>query len=141
MRTRLDVPALAGDLGTVIGRLVRRLRAENGFPLTHAAVLGRLHREGPLSTAELAAGERVRPQSMGQTLTELESQGLISRSADPGDGRRVLIALTPRGNEAVAENRARRTGWLSEAIAGSFTPEEQRVLDAALPLLERLTEL
>jgi len=140
MPTRAAVPALAGELAIVIGRLVRRLRAEGGFGLTHGAVLGRLHREGPLSTAELAAAERVRSQSMGQTLAELEAQSLISRRPDPADGRRVLIELTPLGHEAVAEGRARRTGWLAAAIERDLSPEEQRALEAALPLLTRLAE-
>jgi DNA-binding MarR family transcriptional regulator len=141
METRVDVSALAGDLRTVIGRLIRRLRAEHGFPLMHGAVLGRLHREGRLSTADLAAAERVRPQSMGQTLSELEAQGLISRSPDPADGRRILIALTATGRDALTEDRARRTGWLSGVISANFTPEEQRLLESALPLLERLADV
>jgi DNA-binding MarR family transcriptional regulator len=104
-------------------------------------VLGRLDREGPQSTVELAAAERVRPQSMGQTLAELESQGLISRHPDTKDRRRTQIALTDRGRHVLAEDRARREGWLAEAIAEDFSPAEQRALEQAIPLLARLTEL
>jgi DNA-binding MarR family transcriptional regulator len=95
---------------------MRRLRIEHGFPLTQAAVLGRLDRDGSQSISDLAGAERVRPQSMSQTLAELESC-------------------------ALREDRARRDGWLAGAIAASLTDEERRVLEQAVPLLARLSEL
>jgi DNA-binding MarR family transcriptional regulator len=138
---RVDSSLLASELRVVLGQLMRRLRAEHRFPFSHGSVLGRLDREGPLSTVELAAAERVRPQSMGQTLAELESQGLIARRPDESDGRRSLIDLTEAGRAALAEDRKRRDGWLSEAIERDFSPAEQDVLERAVRLLERLAEL
>ena len=136
-----DVMPLASDLRVELGRLVRRLRAEHRFPLSHGAVLGRLDREGPMATTELAAAERVRPQSMGQTLAELGAQGLVARERDPADGRRMLIDLTAEGRRALAEERARRDGWLAQSLAEHFSARERHVLEEALPLLARLTEL
>jgi len=138
---RVDSGLLASELRVVLGQLMRRLRAEHRFGLMHGAVLGRLDREGPLSTVELAAAERVRPQSMGQTLAELEAQGLIAREPDESDRRRTLLELTDAGRAALAEERKRRDGWIAEAIERDFSPAEQDVLARALPLLERLTEL
>jgi DNA-binding MarR family transcriptional regulator len=138
---RVDSSLLASELRVVLGQLIRRLRAEHRFPLMHASVLGRLDREGPRSTVELAAAERVRPQSMGQTLAELESQGLIAREPDESDKRRTLIELTDAGRAALAEDRRRREGWLSEAIERDFSAAEQDVLERAVRLLERLAEL
>src|SRR4051812_36546488 len=138
---RVDVSLLASELRVVLGQLMRRLRAEHRFPLSHGAVLGRLDRQGPLSTVELASAERVRPQSMGQTLAELEAQGLVSRRPDQADGRRTLLELTDAGRLILAEDRRRREGWLTQAIDESFSPEEQEVLARAVPLLARLTEL
>ena len=141
MSTTVDFSLLASELRVVLGQLMRRLRAEHRFSLSHGAVLGRLDRDGPQSTVDLAAAERVRPQSMGQTLAELESQGLISRHPDTKDRRRTLIQLTDGGRRVLAEDRARREGWLAQAIAQDFTAEEQRALEQAIPLLARLTEL
>src|SRR5690242_7477299 len=57
-----DAP-LAQEFRETLGRLVRRLRAESGQPpVGQLAVLGRLDREGPASTSDLAAAERMRPQ-------------------------------------------------------------------------------
>ena len=104
----------AGELRLVLGQLVRRLRAEYSFPVAQATVLSRLDREGPQTASALAAAERVRPQSMAQTLAELEAAGLIERRPDPGDRRSSQIELTeggprpgPRGTRA-ARRLARR---------------------------------
>ena len=39
---------------------------------------------GPQTTSALAAAERVRPQSMAQTIAELEAAGLVARRPRPG---------------------------------------------------------
>ena len=131
---------MASELRVVLGRLVRRLRARGGFPLGHAAVLGRLDREGAQSVSDLATSEGVRPQSMAQTVGDLESAELVSRRPDPDDGRRALVELTGQGRSTLLEDRRRRVGWLATAIASDLTPEERDVLREALPLLERLAE-
>jgi DNA-binding MarR family transcriptional regulator len=125
----------------VLGQLLRRLRAEHRFPISHATVLGRLDREGPATTSGLAAAERMRPQSMAQTVAELEADGLVARTPDPADRRRILIDLTERGRAVLAEERSRREGWLAEAIAAELTAEEQDLLVRAVPLLGRLARV
>lgn len=137
----VDSSRLASELRVVLGRLMRRLRAEHRFSLSHGAVLGRLDREGAQSTVDLAAAERVRPQSMGQTLAELETQRLITRRPDVHDRRRTLIDLTEDGRRVLAEDRRRREGWLAEAIERDFSPDEQAILNEAAQLLARLSEL
>jgi DNA-binding MarR family transcriptional regulator len=136
----VDVPLVASELRLVLGQLVRRLRAEHRFALAQGAVLGRLDREGPRSTSDLAASERMRPQSMAQIVSELETDGLISRRPDPTDGRRSLIELTEAGLKALEEDRRQRVGWLIEAISEGLSDQEQRALAEAVPLLTRLAE-
>ncbi|HEX3616254.1 MAG TPA: MarR family transcriptional regulator [Solirubrobacteraceae bacterium] len=133
----LDVDTLPTELRVVLGRLLRRLRSEHRFPLTQASVLGLLDRDGSRSIGELAAIESVRPQSMSQTVCELEAEGLIVRHADASDGRRSQIALTASGRAALDADRAAREGWLSKEIA-EFTPDEQQTLRDAVALLARL---
>jgi DNA-binding MarR family transcriptional regulator len=124
----------------VLGRLVRRLRDENTFPLSHGVVLARLDREGPQSASDLAAAERVRPQSMAQTVGELESDGLVARRPDPGDRRRALVELTDTGRQTLRTDRERREGWLAGAIERDLSRAEQGVLRDAVELLRRLAE-
>jgi DNA-binding MarR family transcriptional regulator len=140
MPTLARPSSVASDLRVVLGQLIRRLRAEHRFPISQGAVLGRLDREGPQSTSDLAAAERVRPQSMAQTLGDLEADGLITRTADPNDGRRTLIDLSPAGHRELAADRLHREGWLARAIADELSDAEQEVLARAVVLLQRLSE-
>jgi DNA-binding MarR family transcriptional regulator len=141
MGTRVESGPLANELREALGRLVRRLRAEHRFPLSQGLVLARLDRDGPQSTSDLAAAERVRPQSMSQTVADLEAQGLISRRPDPGDRRRALLELTGVGHDFLREARARREGWLARALESELSDEERAVLRRAVRLLDRLAEL
>jgi DNA-binding MarR family transcriptional regulator len=140
MSPRQDTALLASDLRVVLGQLVRRLRAEHRFPLSHGTVLGRLDREGAQSTSDLALSERVRPQSMAQIVADLQADGLIERRPDPGDRRRMLIELTEQGRNALEQDRRSREGWLARAVADTLSPEEQATLARAVRLLERLTQ-
>jgi DNA-binding MarR family transcriptional regulator len=130
----------ASDLRVVIGQLVRRLRAEHRFPLTHGSVLGRLDREGPQGVSDLATKERVRPQSMAQTVADLEADGYVARHPDPTDGRRALVELTEAGRTTLQADRRQREGWLAEAIDERLSADEQRVLGEAVEILRRLVD-
>lgn len=136
----LDTARLASDLRVVLGQLMRRLRAEHRFSLSHGAVLGRLDREGPRSVSELATAERIRPQSMAQTVSDLEADGLLSRRPDPEDRRRALVELTESGRAVLAADRRQREGWLAQAIAEGLSEEEQQVVAEAVRLLRALAE-
>jgi DNA-binding MarR family transcriptional regulator len=139
MAVKNNPAKLASDLRLVLGQLVRRLRAEGSFPITHLSVLGRLDRGGAQSVSDLAALEHMRPQSMAQTVKELEGERLISRRPDPGDRRRALVELTREGIARLEDERRDRVGWLAAGIAELETSERD-ALAAALPVVRRLAE-
>jgi len=141
MPADVELATAASDLRIVLGQLVRRLRSDGTLPIAHLAVLSRLDRAGPQTTSGLAAGERVRPQSMAQTLADLEGSGLVERRPDEVDRRQVLVELTAQGRELLGVERRRREDWLSLAISEQLTTEEQQLLVDALALLRRLAEL
>jgi DNA-binding MarR family transcriptional regulator len=140
MPTSTDSPLVASELRDVLAQLLRRLRTQNGLPLMHGTVLGRLDRCGPKGVSDLAAAERVRPQSMAQTVGELEADELVARRPDPEDKRRALVELTEKGREVLNADRRRRDGWLARALEEDFSPDEQAVLNNAVELLRRLAE-
>jgi DNA-binding MarR family transcriptional regulator len=140
MPAEADSARVASDLRLVIGQLVRRLRAEHRFPLAQGTVLGRLDREGPQSVSDLAAKERVRHQSMTQTVLDLEADGFVERRPDPRDRRRALVDLTDGGRAALEEDRRNRVGWLAGAIEERLSVRERRVLEEAADLLRRLSD-
>jgi DNA-binding MarR family transcriptional regulator len=140
MPAKTDPAHVASDLRVVLGQLTRRLRAENRLPLSQAAVLGRLDRCGPQSVSDLAVAERVRPQSMAQTVADLETEGFVTRRPDPDDRRRALVELTEVGLATLEADRAARDGWLARTIADTLSPEDQDTLKSAVELLRQLAE-
>ena len=140
----IEVTRAAGVLRALVGRLSRRLRQTSivgEMTLSQASVLSLLEREGPATPGALASMERISPQSMGAILMSLEALALVSRTPDPNDGRCLVISLTEAGLQAVHGARRHREEQLARALADNFTGEEQQMLIAALPLLERLARL
>lgn len=128
------------DLTQAIGLLVRRIRAASAshdLSLTEAAVMSRLARDGPATTAELARAESMKPQSMGTTIAALEEMGMVERKPHPTDGRQMNIVLTARG-AAVRKSAgdAKRT-WLAQAIA-RLDEEDRETLFRASEIIKRL---
>ena len=145
MPSRRQSPATeseAADLMQAIGVLLRRVRGEaggEGRSWSQAAALGRLERGGAMTTAELARVERVKPQSMGTLLAELEHDGLVQRTPHPTDGRRILFSLTAAGVAARRQRHAAKLAWLAAAMS-RFDAGERRTLSDAIALVQRLGE-
>jgi DNA-binding MarR family transcriptional regulator len=141
-RPESDRDRAARALFVSMGLLRRRLRASSSpgeltFP--EVAALARLERGGPSTSAELARIEQISPQSMGATLGTLEERGLVTRSADPADGRRVVMSVTDVGRRMVGKRRDARVEQISAALDGFTEAELQRILSAA-PLIRRLAD-
>jgi DNA-binding MarR family transcriptional regulator len=138
--TQATTAQLAHDLRETVGRVLRRLRAEPGPPIGQLAVLSRLDREGPASISDLAAADRMRPQSMAQTVRDLEHAGLVSRRPDPADGRRHFVELTDAGLETLLATRARREDWLTQALDRELDADQRDLLRRAVALLNRVAD-
>ena len=137
----LDAYALAADLRVAIRRLTARLRAESvehELSPSKRAVIAQLDALGPSTIVTLARAEAVRPQSMGATVAAVEAEGLVERSPDPKDGRRVVISLTEAGRHALAESRALRQEWLGQTMGDSLSQPELATIRDAVGILERL---
>jgi DNA-binding MarR family transcriptional regulator len=131
---------LASELRTVLGQLVRRLRTQHRFPLSQGTVLGRLDRQGAMGVSDLAAAERVRPQSMAQTVADLESAGMVTRRPDPADGRRALVELTAVGLATLEADRRDREGWLARTIAEDLEAGDRATLARSVEVMRRIAE-
>lgn len=139
----VDTERLAVALRVNIGLLVRRLRqvpVRGELAMPEMTALSRLDRTGPRTTAELARMEQISPQSMGATVAALERRGLVARSADPQDGRRMILSLTPSGAEVVQSKRDARAQQLARALEREFSAAELAQLESMVPLLERLAD-
>ncbi|WP_329004083.1 MarR family transcriptional regulator [Kribbella sp. NBC_00709] len=134
--------AAVHEIRTSLFRLVRRLRQERPegeLSYSQLNVLGWLEREGPMSNADLAAAERVAPQTMMRATADLVNAGFISRADNPGDRRQVLLKITTPGVTLVREDRRRRDTFLAKAMDATLTPTEQDLLHLAARLMDKLS--
>jgi DNA-binding MarR family transcriptional regulator len=135
----------ATELALALGLLIRRLRSaapaeSHELSWTQKAVMVRLDTEGPATTADLARGEGVKPQSMGAIVAALEEMGIVERRTHPTDGRQMNIALTAKGASVRKDAGVAKRTWLAEAIA-KLDATEQKNLPAVTALIKRLGEL
>ena len=141
MAIKNETHTVAAALRVGIGSLVRRLRQvqpDGGLSMPETSALSLLDREGPTTCSVLAKREQITPQSMGVTLSTLETRGLLQRRADPDDGRRAVMSLTRAGRDVLYRQRDASTEVMARALAATFTAPELEQLRAAATLLERL---
>lgn len=137
------------DAGECVGALLDQAMDLTARFLTDRAslsasagyVMNRVCHEGPLRLTTLAAREGISQPSMTQLITRLERQGLVTRLADPDDGRATLIGITEQGQEVIDGRMRIRRERLTELLA-TLTSEEQSALwlaaRVAFPVLQRL---
>ena len=140
--TRKSLEIAVIDFIQAIGLLVRRVRASSAsqeLSLTERAVMARLDKEGPATTADLARAESVKPQSMGTTVAALEERDLVERRPHPTDGRQMNIVLTAKGLAMRRSAKEAKRTWLTQAIS-KLDQEERETLFKAAEIIRRLAE-
>jgi DNA-binding MarR family transcriptional regulator len=122
--------------------LARRLRREaqsDDQSWARLLLLGAIDRHGGAATpSRLAEAESMRSSNLAAALRDLEADGLILRTPDAEDRRKVRVQLSEAGRELLHANRARRERWLAEAVDACLTEEERARLIDAGALLERI---
>src|SRR6202051_1732664 len=139
-RKTLDIAVI--DLMQSIGLLVRRARAaasSHELSLTEASFRGRLAKDGPATTADLARAEGMKPQSMGTAIAALEEMGMVERKPHPTDGRQVNIDLTAKGAAVRKSAKDAKRTCLAQAIT-ELDEREREALFKAAEIIKRLAE-
>ena len=140
-----DAPALrdfAAELRRSVVLLAWRVREARGpgaMGVRKVSVLSHLYRLGSATAGDIAAADRLQPQSLTRVFAELEHDGLIARSRSDQDRRQAILTLTEAGREQLARHTAGRDEWLAAALA-ELTDTEICVLRVAAGLLGRLAD-
>jgi DNA-binding MarR family transcriptional regulator len=142
---KADPGGLADHLRPVILKLSRHLRREAqkvGVSALDAQLLGVIKLWPGVGVSELAELEQMSRPAMSAHIKRLEASGWLSRQSEEpqGDRRRVRLALTGKGAQALAAIRRSRNDWLAARLS-KLDDEERSALDAALGPLRRLLEL
>lgn len=82
------------------------------------AVMRYLSHAGPTAQADLARAVGVAGSTLTRRLEQMESDGLIDRNDDPDDGRRIIVALSERGQTLRAEQRERTNAEIERLTTG-----------------------
>ena len=120
--------------------VVRRANPHEMVTRPQEMALGWLERMGPLTTAQLARWEQVRPQSMGATVADMQTAGLVSKSPDPTDGRRELVSLTAEGRARLRDIVHARDHDFAALLSAQLTSDDLSVIGHALTLLDSLVD-
>ena len=105
----------------LIQRLYRPLLAPLGLTYSRYLVMLTLWQGAPLSVGEICACLHLDVGTLSPLLKRMEQAGLVTRTRDHHDDRRVIVALTPHGRAlrqdalAVPRTLAKQIGLRSEA--------------------------
>ncbi|SDZ43157.1 MarR family winged helix-turn-helix transcriptional regulator [Herbiconiux ginsengi] len=132
----LDRAEIAARLALSVGRLNRRIRATSDT-LTPGQIsaLSTIVRCGPIRPGDLARVERVAAPTITRLLADLETKKLVTRTADPDDGRSFFVGSTDAGAEAILRARTERAQHVLELFE-ELTDEQIAQLAGALDALD-----
>lgn len=120
---------------------LRFLMERTGLGASAGFVLNRLSRGGPSRLTVLAAQEGVSQPSMTQLIQRMERQDLVTRLADPDDGRVALVAITDAG-QALLDARTRLRRERLTSLLNTLSPEDKLALwlsaEVALPIIRQM---
>ncbi|WP_019926069.1 MarR family winged helix-turn-helix transcriptional regulator [Nocardia sp. BMG111209] len=142
----MDDAGTARELRLVTGRLARRIRrlvvdADEGVAFLELAVLHRLDRDGPASPGSLSSDEEVTTPAIAMVLRHLEELGLVERTRDPADGRRVVVTITETGRRGLRTRNEAVVARLHAVLRDDLDEAECAALAAALPVLGKVAGL
>ena len=139
---RSDVARLSGLISPLRRGLLRAARnAEHlpDIPDAQVDVLRALHADTARSPADIAEELSLSRTTVSNLLRTMEAAGLVTREADPLDGRRVEVRASARATGLLRRFDDASAALLAEAV-DALPPAERAALGAALPALERLRD-
>jgi DNA-binding MarR family transcriptional regulator len=135
-----DVAATADHLHSAAIHLLRSVRKEDVIMAEAPARLSALSVlvfGRPMSLGELAAAEQVKPSTMSVVVAGLERNGLVERSADSKDARRVRLCATAKGVKLMKQGRKRRIQHLAQNLK-TLPADELEFIRYAVQILEKV---
>ena len=103
-------------------------------------LLAVIRREGPIRLTDLAQNIGVGKPSVSRQIAFLESIGLVSKEADPLDGRAQSIRLTEKGEEKMHQVQDARRQDFRERL-GEWPVEELQTLAEYMAKLNAIFDL
>jgi DNA-binding MarR family transcriptional regulator len=141
-RRRQAVELCARQILEVVPRAMRFLRGEMrreagaGVSVPQFRVLVFLGRTPGTSLSTVARHVGIADATASVMVSRLVERGLVSRTSDPSERRRVMLRLTQRGTTLLERARAHARLRMAERL-DALSGEELAAVAGALTLLER----
>lgn len=116
----------------------KRMEVTRGVTAPQRLVVRIVGRFPGISAGETAEILHLHPSTLTGVLRRLEERGLLERRADPADGRRALLRLTPRGRDVDRLRRGTVEAAVRRALARLPGSAVAAARDAALALAAEL---
>ncbi len=134
---------VADRLLEIVPRATRRIRREMrahgtpGLTVAQLRAMIYLRREPGAGLSALADHLGMSLPASSALAQRLVVAGMIDRTGDPTERRRIRLELTTSGANHLARAQAAVRGWLAEELA-ALTPAEQARLAGGLEILDRI---
>ncbi|WP_141863506.1 MarR family transcriptional regulator [Arthrobacter sp. SLBN-53] len=119
----------------------RHLLNREELSVSAMEVLHTLSVEGPTRLTALTEAIRISQPAMTQLIQRLERRKLVTRVADPDDGRATIVAVTDDARDLLSRLRIEDNEKL-EALLSTLTTSDREALRLALfvagPIIEQL---
>jgi DNA-binding MarR family transcriptional regulator len=116
--------------------LTQRMQQEV-LTLSQATVLTLLQDGRAWRLSDLASATGVRPPSMTELVSRMERQGWLRKMDTAHDRRGVTVMITEEGRSLVQALQRRQIDLIAGRLA-LLSDEEKRIIEQALPVLDRL---
>lgn len=130
---------LLGAHAHLVPKVDGELKAACGISLTWFDVLQQLSRvpDQRLRMQELADALLLSKSGLTRLIDRIEGEGLVTRTAVPGDRRSLFVALTPAGKSLVEKARPVVRASVEAHFGNKLSGEELTVLRDALARVAR----
>lgn len=137
----------AAGLRAVISALVRRFALSEradvlccGLTVAQAATLEALRGGEPVRLGPLARRLGITPSTLTRNLARLFADGLLTRDADPQDGRAARVRLTAAGERSAARVERQELAFAEGVLARLGETRRAEVLRSLSELLAAVRE-
>jgi homoprotocatechuate degradation regulator HpaR len=135
--TRRSLPMSLLRAREVVMAQFRPILAQHGVSEQQWRVIRVLGEQSPLDATELAERASILAPSLTRIIKALEERKLITRGKVDGDGRRVMLAIAPKGQVLISEVAPESSAIYDEVQRRIGHERYEQLLD----LLEGLIDL
>ena len=121
-----------------------RYFADTALTPARTHLLWELNRLGPSTQQALATTLKVSPRNVTGLVDALEAEGFVIRRSHPRDRRAILVTLTDKGTQTIAEMEHERAQSASALIANLSSDQVEQLrqgLDNVAAQLESLVAI